>query len=71
MFMFNASRPEQNGRHFAEEIVKCTFMNENGGPIDNKCVVLWSGNGLARVGPKQWLITHFTDAYGLLDPNEL
>ena len=26
---FNTSRPEQNGRHFADDIFKCIFLNEN------------------------------------------
>ena len=27
---FNALRPRQNGRHFADDIFKCIFLNENG-----------------------------------------
>ena len=27
--LFNPSRPRQNGRHFAEDIFKCIFLNEN------------------------------------------
>ena len=27
--LFNALRPRQNGRHFAEDIFKCIFRNEN------------------------------------------
>ena len=26
---FNTSRPKQNGRHFADDIFKCIFLNEN------------------------------------------
>ena len=26
---FNSLRPRQNGRHFAEDIFKCIFLNEN------------------------------------------
>ena len=26
---FNTLRPRQNGRHFADDIFKCTFLNEN------------------------------------------
>ena len=26
---FNTLRPKQNGRHFADEILKCIFLNEN------------------------------------------
>ena len=45
---FNTLRPRQNGRHFADDILKCIFLNENvwipieislkfvpKGPIDN------------------------------------
>ena len=27
----NTLRPRQNGRHFADDIFKCTFLNENVG----------------------------------------
>ena len=27
--LFNPSRPRQNGRHFADDIFKCIFLNEN------------------------------------------
>ena len=27
--MFNTLRPRQNGRHFADDILKCIFLNEN------------------------------------------
>ena len=46
--LFSALRPRQNGRHFADDILKCIFLNENvwipieislkfvpKGPIDN------------------------------------
>ena len=46
--LLNALRPRQNGRHFADDILKCIFLNENvwipieislkfvpKGPIDN------------------------------------
>ena len=26
---FNTLRPRQNGRHFADDILKCIFLNEN------------------------------------------
>ena len=29
MFTFNTLRPRQNGRHFADDIFKCIFLNEN------------------------------------------
>ena len=28
-FYFNSLRPRQNGRHFANDIFKCIFLNEN------------------------------------------
>ena len=28
-WMFNILRPRQNGRHFADDIFKCIFLNEN------------------------------------------
>ena len=28
---FNTMRPRQNGRHFADDIFKCLYFNENGG----------------------------------------
>ena len=47
-FFFNKLRPRKNGRHFADDILKCIFLNENvwipieislkfvpKGPIDN------------------------------------
>ena len=46
--LFNTLRPRQNGRHFADDILKCVSLNENAwipieislkfvpkGPIDN------------------------------------
>ena len=27
--IFNTLRPRQNGRHFADDIYKCIFLNEN------------------------------------------
>ena len=48
IFLINTLRPKQNGRHFAGDILKCIFLNENvwipieislkfvpKGPIDN------------------------------------
>ena len=29
MFFINTLRPRQNGRHFADDIFKCIFLNEN------------------------------------------
>ena len=28
-YTFNTLRPRQNGRHFADDILKCIFLNEN------------------------------------------
>ena len=28
-YTVNTLRPRQNGRHFADDIFKCTFLNEN------------------------------------------
>ena len=28
-YTFNTLRPRQNGRHFADAILKCIFLNEN------------------------------------------
>ena len=30
---FNTLRPRQNGRHFADDIFKCIFLNENAGSL--------------------------------------
>ena len=29
MYEFNSFRPEQNGRHFPDDIFICIFLNEN------------------------------------------
>ena len=29
VFGFNTLRPRQNGRHFADDLFKCIFLNEN------------------------------------------
>ena len=29
LYHFNSLRPRQNGRHFADDIFKCSFLNEN------------------------------------------
>ena len=29
VIQFNTLRPRQNGRHFADDIFKCIFLNEN------------------------------------------
>ena len=72
----NSSPPEQNDRHFSDDIFKCIFINEKfcvfvqislefvpKGPIDNKS---GSGNGWARSRRQAiiWeMLTQFTDAY--------
>ena len=42
-----SSPPEQNGRHFADDIFKCIFMNEKFCISIDKKVSIGSGNGLA------------------------
>ena len=46
--VFNTMRPRQNGRHFTDDIFKCTFLNEmfelrstTKSSLDNFCVNLW------------------------------
>ena len=76
---FNSSPPGQSSSHFADNIVNCIFINEKfciliqislkfvpTGPINNKSVIIGSGNGLApnrrqaitwtNAGPIQWYI---------------
>ena len=55
---FNLSLPGQNGRHFADDIFRCIFVNEfffffwggggGGGGVNRPCV--GSDNGLSLVG---------------------
>ena len=74
----NSLRPRQNGRHFADDIFKCIFLNENvwipikislkfvpKGPI-NKYSSISSDNGLAPARRQAIIWTNdglFTDAY--------
>ena len=72
--------PEQNGRHFTENILKRIFMNKNlciliqislkfvpKGPIDNKATLV-QVMAWRRIGDTplpETMLTHFTDAYML------
>ena len=74
----NSSPPGQNGRHFADDIFKCIFMNEKfcilirislkfvpKDPVDNKSALVQVMAG-RRTGNKLLLEpmpTQFTDAY--------
>ena len=74
----NWSPPGQSGRHFADDILKCIFMNEKlyiliqislkfapGGPIDNTTALV-QVMAWCRTGNKplpESLLTRFTDAY--------
>ena len=75
---FNTMKPRQNGRHFADDIFKCTFLNENvwipvkislkyvpKGPINN-IPALVQIMAWCRSGDKPLSETNdswFTDAY--------
>ena len=75
---FNSSLPEQNGRHFADDIFKCIFVNEKfgilirislkfvaKGPIGNKSALV-QVMAWHRIGDKlfpELMPTQFTDAY--------
>ena len=75
---FNSSLPEQNDRHFADEISKCIFMNETfrilirislnfipRGPIDSKWTLV-QVIAWRRIGDKplpEPKLIQFTDAY--------
>ena len=74
----NSSLPEQNGHHFADDVLKCIFLNENfliliqislqfvrKGPIDNKWTLV-QVMARRRIGDKplsEPMLTQFTDAY--------
>ena len=74
----NSSPPEQNGRHFSDDIFKRIFLNENvrivieiphkfipNGPIDNKSALV-QVMAWRRTGDKplpEPMLTQFTDAY--------
>ena len=79
MFSFiNSSLPGQNGRHFADDIFECIFMNEKffiliqislkfvpKGPNDNKSALV-QVMAWRRTGDKplpEPILTEFTDAY--------
>ena len=75
---FSSSPPGQNGRHFADNIFKCIFLNEkfdisirislkfvHKGPIDNKPALV-QVMAWRRTGDKplsEPMLTRFTDAY--------
>ena len=75
--MVNSSPPRRNGRHFADDIFKCIFVNEKfrilikislkfvpRGPIDNPALV--SIMAWRRIGDKplsEPMLTQFIDAY--------
>ena len=78
-FLIHSSNPpEQNGRHFADDIFKCIFKNKNlciliqislkfvpMGPIDNNAAFVQL-MAWRRTGDKplsETMLTHFTDAY--------
>ena len=76
--LVNSSPPGQNGRHFADDNLKCIFLNENDriririslkfvprSPIDNKSALV-QVMAWCRTGDKplpEPLLTQFTDAY--------
>ena len=74
----NSSTHEQNGRHFAEDIFKCIFLNENiiisiqfslkfvpKGPIDNKStsVHVMAWRLFGAKPLPEPMLTQFTDTY--------
>ena len=74
----NSLRPRQNGRHFADDVFKCNFLNENvwilikislkfvpKGPINNIRALVWI-MVWHRTGDKplsESMMTKFNDAY--------
>ena len=76
--IINTLRPRQNGRHFADDIFKCNFMNENvwipikislkfvpEGPINNISALVQI-MAWRRIGDKplsEPMMTQFNDAY--------
>ena len=76
--LLNSFPPGQNGRHFADDISKCIFMNEKfciliqislkfvpKGPIDNKSALI-QVMAWRRTGDKplpEPMLTQFTDVY--------
>ena len=76
----NSSLPQQNGRHFADDILRCIFVNEKfcifikislkfvPRPIDNDPALVWIMS-LWREGDKplsEPMLTRFTKAYARL-----
>ena len=76
--VFNSLRPRQNRRHFADDVFKCNFMNENvwipikislkfvpEGPINNISALVQI-MAWRRIGDKplsEPMMTQFTDVY--------
>ena len=75
---FNPSTPGQNGRYFAEDIVKCIFLNERvrilikispkfvpKGPIDNNpaLVKMMARRRISDEPLIEPMLTRFSDAY--------
>ena len=61
---FNTLRPRQNGRHFADDIFKCIFLNENLLMHNNPALVqimAWRRSGDKPLSKP--MIVKFTDAY--------
>ena len=74
----NSSPPGQNGRHFAYDIFRCIFLNENicilieislkfvpMGPIDNKAtlVLIMAWHQIGGKPLSESMLTQFTDTY--------
>ena len=75
---FNSSPPGQNGRHFADDIFRCIFVNENfcilikislkfvpRGPVDNNSafVYIMAWRWMGDKPLSEQMLTLFTDAY--------
>ena len=76
--VINSSPPGQNGRHFADDILRCIFLNENDnipigislklvprGPVNNKSALI-QVMAWRRTGDKplpEPVMTQFTDVY--------
>ena len=81
--VINTLKPRQNGRHFADDIFKCIFLNENvwilieislkfipNGPINN-IAALVQIMAWRRSGDKPWSEPMMIKVYASLGPNEL
>ena len=66
---FNTLRPIQNGRHFAEDIFKCIFLNENAWiPIKISLKFVFKGPLCSKM-MTQFTETQYTSA-DLIEINE-